>query len=233
MPPKKFKTKQKRDRKAEALARLKNRWNLENENGEWEAESEPIITPMLNSVPGGLPFIVEALRSHSDDDAKAFLETWDQMPATDRNLVRIEDIAFASGVGSLRLAEVAQTAIFLYGQMKTNLLMASHLPGIVERSLKEAKKAKGFIDREWMLKAGKILPIPKGAQVAIQNNYGGEKEDKKEDQAPAWRDAGERLREFHDMTEPKRLPSPVTPPIDIGGHIDRMQAETVEILRGE
>lgn len=233
MPPKKFKPKQKRDRKAEALARLRNRWKLDNEDGEWEADSEPIVSSMLNSVPGGLPFIVEALRSHDDEDAKAFLHAYDKMPATDRNLVRIEDIAFASGVGSLRLAEIAQTALFLHGQMKTNLLMSSHLPGIVERSLKEAKKARGFIDREWMLKAGKILPIPKGAQVAIQNNYGENKDEKREENSPAWRDAGERLHEFHDMTEPKRLPSPESKPILIGGRIDQMQEETAEILRGE
>ena len=230
MPPAKFKPKRKRNRAAEALARLKNRWNLEHEDGEWEAESEPVITPMLKAI--GLPVIIDALRMHEDDDARAFLETWDRCNETDRRLVRVEDVAFASGVGSLRLAEISQTALFLYGQMQTNMLMAAHLPAVVEKSLKLAKTTKGVFDREMMLKAGKILPIAKGAQIAFVNNNNAEQQEK-EPAAPLWKTPEDRLREIHDMTEPKRLPSPAAPPITIGGHIDRMQEQTVEILRGE
>jgi hypothetical protein len=74
-----------------------------------------------------------------------------------------------------------------------------------------------------------IVPVPKGAQIAIQNVYGKDAEEKT---APMWRTPEERLREIQDATEPKRLPSPAAPPISIGGHIDAMQAQTVEILRG-
>ncbi|HWF62928.1 MAG TPA: hypothetical protein VN666_21830 [Nitrospira sp.] len=230
MPPKKFKPKQKRDRKAEAIARLRMRWEKGHESEEWDPQSEPIITPMLRAVDGGIERVIEALRAHDDDDAREFLGVYDSTGLGDRRNLPLETLAFVSGIGSLRLAELAQTALFLHGQLKTNLLMSSHLPGIVERSLKEAKKAKGFIDREWMLKAGKILPIPKGAQVAIQNVFA-DKEEKPESSTPAWRDAEDRLHEFHAMTDPKRLPSPATPPVTIGGHIDQMQSETVEIMR--
>lgn len=232
MPPAKFKPKKKRDRGAEALTRLKNRWNLENEEGEWDAESEPVITPLLKAVEGGIPRVIEALRAHDDDDAKAFLEKWDECNETDRKLLRLEDVAFAASIGSLRLAEVSQTALFLYGQMRTKLLLASGIPSIVEKSIKLAKTTKGLYDREMMLKAGGVLPVPKGAQIAIQNNYG-EREEKPANTTPAWKSSEERLREFQDMTEPKRLPAPESKPISIGGHIDHMQAETVEILRGE
>jgi hypothetical protein len=230
MPPKVFKPKKKRDRGAEALERLRNRWKIENEEGDWDGESEPVITPMLKAV--GIGTVIDALRMHDDEDARAFLEAYDGCTETDARLLRIEDIAFAAGVGSLRLAEIAQTALFLYGQMQTNMLMAAHLPAVVEKSLKLAKTNKGIFDREMMLKAGKILPIAKGAQIAFVNNNNADQPDRAP-AAPLWKTPEDRLREIHDMTEPKRLPSPAAPPITIGGHIDNMQAETVEILRGE
>lgn len=231
MPPAKFKTKKKRSRKSEALARLKAYWEKDHPDEEWEPESEPIITPLLKAVEGGIPRVIEALRAHDDDDAETFLLALESIVPSDRKSLNLESIAYASGIGSLRLAEVAQTALFLYGQMRTKLLLSSGIPAIVEKSIKLAKTSKGLYDREMMLKAGGVLPVPKGAQIAIQNNFG-EKEEKPQP-GGAWKDSGERLREFHDMTQPKRLPSPAAPPINIGGHIDRMQEQTVEILRGE
>ena len=153
-----------------ALERLKANWMLMMPHATWEAELEPRITPMLNSVDGGIAHCVEALRAHDEDDARLFLGVWDRCSATDRKYLKVEEIAHAAGVGALRLAEVVQTALFLYGNMQTQMMLAAGLPQIVSRSIKQAKTAKGLADREWMLKAGKILPIPKGAQIAIQNN---------------------------------------------------------------
>lgn len=75
--------------------------------------------------------------------------------------------------------------------------------------------------------------MPKGAQIAIQNVYG-DKEEKSPAPA-AWKSSEERLREFQTMTEtePRRLPAPESKPMTLGGHVDHMQAETVEILRGD
>jgi hypothetical protein len=202
---------------------------MEHEGEEWEAEDEPLITPMLKAVDGGVGHVLTALRSHDDDDARSFCELYDSLTASDKCSLSIEQIAFASGLGSLRLAEIAQTALFLYGQMQTKMILSSGIPAIVQKSMKVAKTTKGLADREWMLKAGGVLPMPKGAQIAIQNVYANPDEDRPA--APAWREADERLREFHDMTEPKRLPSPESTPMTIGGHIDTMQAETVELLR--
>jgi hypothetical protein len=230
LPPAKFKPKEKRDRAAEALARLKQLWRNENEEGDWEGQDEPIVTPMFRSI--GIGKIIEALRMHDEDDARSFLEFYGELSESDRGMVPIEAIAFASGIGSLRLAEIAQTALFLHGAMKTNMLMSAHLPDVVEKSLKMAKTAKGTWDREMMLKAGKILPIPKGAQIAFVNNNNVDKDDAPETTTPMlWKTPEDRLREIQDMTEPKRLPSSHAPPVTIGGHIDRMQEQTVELLR--
>ncbi len=247
MLPIKFKPKRKQDKKAEALVRLRRRWAEEHEDEDWEPEKEPIITPMLKGVEGGIRHVLEALRAHDDDDAQAFIELADSLSAGDRKHAPIEAIAFAAGIGSLRLAEVAQTALFLYGTMKTKMLLSSAMPKVMKATIKAATDevpitadtmegrivvghSNGDIKAmEMFHKMSGLMPLPKGAQIAIQNNFGAEKEDEKPT-GQGWRHPEERLREFHDLTEPKRLPSPSAPPIQIGGRIDQMQAETVEIM---
>lgn len=251
MRPSKFKPKQKRDRKAEAITRLRQRWEAEHEGEEWEAEKEPVVTPMLRAVEGGIEHILDALRAHEDDDARAFVDAYDGCAAMDKRLLPIEFIAFASGIGSLRLTEIAQTALFLYASMQTKMLISGSMVKVTKSIVKAATDEVPIT--AWNHQAGinevvghtngdvkamelfgrisGIAPVPKGAQIAIQNNYG-DREEKPSTSAYAWKTPEERLREIQDMTEPKRLPSPVTPPIHLGGHIDAMQAETVEILRG-
>ena len=206
MPPAKFKPardKSTAELKRAALQRLQNRWNLVNEDGEWEPQTEPVITPMLRAVDGGVDHCITALRAHEDDDAQSFLEMWDKCSKTDRMYLRIEDIAHAAGVGSLRLAEVVNTALFLYGNMQVQMMLAAGMPQVVARSMKQAKTAKGFADREWMLKAGKILPIPKGAQIAIQNNLAIPKEEA--ESGHTWKYPEDRLKEIVAVTNPKQL----------------------------
>ena len=246
MPPIKFKPKRKQDKKAEALVRLRRRWEKEHEDEDWEPEKEPIITPMLKGVEGGIRHVLEALRAHDDDDAQAFIAVYDGLTPTDRHVLPIHAIALAAGIGSLRLAEVAQTALFLYGTMKTKMLLSSAMPKVMKATIKAATDevpitadtmegrivvghSNGDIKAmEMFHKMSGLMPLPKGAQIAIQNNFGDKEDDKPSGQG--WRAPEDRLREFHDMTEPKRLPSPAAPPVTLGGHIDQMQSETVEIM---
>ena len=246
MPPIKFKPKRKQDKKAEALVRLRRRWEKEHEDEDWEPEKEPIITPMLKGVEGGIRHVLEALRAHDDDDAQAFIDAYDGLTRTDQRLLGIESVAVAAGIGSLRLAEVAQTALFLYGTMKTKMLLSSAMPKVMKATIKAATDevpitadtmegrivvghSNGDIKAmEMFHKMSGLMPLPKGAQIAIQNNFGDKEDDKPSGQG--WRAPEDRLREFHDMTEPKRLPSPAAPPVTLGGHIDQMQSETVEIM---
>lgn len=255
MPKAKFKTKVTRSRSTEALRRLRNHWQEANEGEEWEGHLEPVITPMLKE--HGIPTVINALRMHDDDDARSFLEIWDGCTQTDRGLLRVEDLAFASGIGSLRLAEITQTALYLYASMRTKMLIASAMPKVTKSIIKAATdevpitasiiRADGEVvtkvvghtngDVKAMELFGRIsgiAPVPKGATIAIQNVIGDRDPDEKSGTSqPSWKTAEERLREFQDATEPKRLPSPHTPPITIGGHIDKLQAETVELMRGE
>lgn len=247
-----FKPKKKRDRGAEALARLRQRWEKEHEDEEWEAEREPVVTPMFKACEGGVAGVLEALRAHDDADARAFVDAYERCNSTDRRLLPLESIAFAAGIGSLRLAEVAQTALFLYASMQTKMLISTSMVKVTKSIVKAATdevpitaynsdtgmqevvgKTNGDVKAmELFGRISGIAPVPKGAQIAIQNVYG-KPDDEEKPPAYAWKTPEERLREIQDATEPKRLPSPVAPPISIGGHIDAMQAQTVEILRGE
>src|SRR5665213_847182 len=134
MPPAKFKPardKSTAELKRAALQRLQNRWNLVNEEGEWEPQTEPTVTPMLKGVPGGIALCVQALRHHDEDDASQFLEWYDGCSKSDRAVLRIEDIAHASGVGSLRLAEITQTALFLYGDRQSQMILSASMPKVM------------------------------------------------------------------------------------------------------
>lgn len=198
--------KDKKDVRPRAIERLQGFWRLEAEDDDvWEPETEPIITPMLKSVDGGIEHCVQALRAHDDQDAQAFLEMWDRCTKTERTCLTVEEIAHAAGVGSLRLAEVTQTALFLYGNMQTQMMLSAGLPAVVATSLKNAKTKKGYADREWMLKAGKILPIPKGAQTAIQINAGEPREEKHLEGGHEWKYPEDRTKQIMAVVNPKQL----------------------------
>lgn len=252
MPPKVFKPKQKRSRSAEALSRLRHRWEKDHEDEEWEADKEPVVTPMFKAIEGGLPLVIDALRAHDDDDAKTFMSFYDSLSKSDRKMLRVEDIAYGVGLSSLRLAEIAQTAVFLYASMQTKFLISSSMVKVTRSIVKAATdevpitayngqtglqevvgKTNGDVKAmELFGRISGIAPVPKGAQIAIQNNFGRDEQEKPALNAPLWKTSEERLREIQDMTEPKRLPSPVAPPIAIGGHIDHLQEETAQIIRG-
>jgi hypothetical protein len=234
----------------DALRRLKDRWEEEHEGEEWCPEKEPVVSPMFRDFEGGTAAVIEAIRAHNDDDAQAFIEAYDGVSSSDRRLLSLETIAFSAGVSALRLAEVAQTATYLYASMTTKFLISGAMPKVTRSIIKAATDEIPITARnpfsgdsevvghtngdvkamELFGRISGIAPVPKGATIAIQNNYG-ERDEKPT--GPTWRTAEDRLREIQDAIEPKRLPSPVVPPISIGGHIDSMQAQTVEILRGE
>lgn len=223
MPPAKFKparNKSNAELRRKALDRLKNRWNLENEEGEWEPETEPTITPMLQSVEGGIEHCITALRAHDDEDAAAFVEMWDQCTATDRKHLKIEEIAHAAGVGSLRLAEVTQTALYLYSERQTQMILSAAMPKVMTSTIKAAtdqvpitadvgskRVVVGHTNgdtraMEMLLKARGVVPIPKGSQIAIQVN---EREPKQVESGHTWKYPEDRLKEIVAVTNPKQL----------------------------
>jgi hypothetical protein len=223
-------------RREEALARLKNNFERDHDGETFDPSDQPIITPLLKSAEGGIPKILEALRAHDDDDARGFIDLYDSLSIPDRRYLSLEEIATAAGIGSLRLGEIAQSAMILHGQLTTKLLLASSINKVVKASIKQAVTARGVADREMMLKAGGVLPVPKGAQIAIQTNITPDKSETKQLESapePVYLDSGQRLRMIHEAVEQRRLPAPKSDPVDVGGPLDKMQREAAEIISGD
>lgn len=229
MPPAKFKPKKKRSRSVEALIRLRRRWEKEHEGEEWHAERQFVVTPMLRGAEGGIKRVVEALRAHDDDDARDFLEMYDSLTSSDRRVLPIESIGYAAGVSSLRLAEIAQTALFLYASAQTKLLISSAMHKVTRSIIKAATdevpivamnhetggnevvgKTNGDVKAmELFGKMSGIVPVPKGAQIAIQNNYREPEEHRESSESGhAWKYPEERLKEITTVLNPKQLPAP-------------------------
>ena len=252
MPPKKAistkRTRNKADYRREGLERLRQHFQEDSEE-EFDPSGEPRVTPLLVAAEGGIKAVMDALRVHDEEDARTFIELYDSLSARDRSYLTLEEISYASGIGSLRLAEVAVSGLIKYGEAQAKMVLATSMRKVTKSIVKAATdeipitaydaglgvmkvvgKTNG--DTRAMELFGKmtgLIPAPKGAQVFIQNNVAPEKQEP-EPGKHAWLDAGDRLRQIHDAVDPKRLPAPAAEPISIGSRLDHLQAETAEIL---
>jgi hypothetical protein len=152
---------------------------------------------------------------------------YDQCSKTDRAHLRIEDIAHASGIGSLRLREIVGTALFIYADSQAQMILSASMPKVMRSTVKVATdevpitatvierdgaivtkvvgKTNGDVRAmEMLLKSRGILPIPKGSQIAIQVNAG-DKESKQLESGHTWKYPEDRLKEIVAVTNPKQL----------------------------
>lgn len=231
-----------RDCRAEALVRLRERWEEENDTP-FEPEGEPKVSPLIKSAR-----MLAALRASGNEDARAFVELHDSISKQDQIVLSWEEIAYAAGIGSLRLLEVAVSASYEFNQAQTKLLIANSMRKVVKAAVKAATdqvpivadtpvgrvvvgKTNGDVRAmELFGKMSGLVPIPKGAQIAIQNINTQPNEDDKPSGHAVWMEAEERLQRIQDAIEPKRLPSPPMEHVPIGGSLDAMQAATADIL---
>lgn len=231
----------------EALKRLKEKWEGDSD---FDPAGEPTVTPVIKSAEGGIPSVLHALRAHDNEDARKFVELYDSLSAKDRQYLTLEEIAYAAGIGSLRLSEIAQSGMIMYGQMSAKMMIASSMHRVTQSIVKAATdevpitafsallgknvvvgKTNG--DTKAMELFGKIsgmVPVPKGSTVNFNNIVAGDKDDDEDEARPEYLDAGDRLRMIHDAVDPKRLPSPPSTPIDISGRLSHMQDDVAEVL---
>ena len=234
----------KRDFRAIAIKRLKQRYEAENE-GEFDPSGQHIVTPSLQTA--GIAEVLAALRAYDDSDARDFIELYDSISKTDLKYLKLEEIAVAAGITSLRLAEISTSAMIVHGQMEAKLCLASAMGKVVRSVVKAATDQVPITadigDRRVVVghtngdtkamelfgKMTKLVPVPKGVTV----NFGvGASEDKEDDEreTPAYMDAGQRLRAIHDAVDQRRLPAPVSGPFQINSRVEHMQTETAEII---
>ena len=229
----------------DALKRL-----AEEYEGDFDPKGEPTVTPLLEAAEGGIPRIMEALRAHDNEDARSFVTLYDSLNQKDRKYLTLEEIAYASGIGSLRLAEVATSASILHGQIKAKLVIASSMHRVTQAIVKAATDEvpitafsvllnKNVVvghtngDTKAMELFGKMsgmVPIPKGNTFNFNRDADEKEPGRGDDPEPQYLDAGERLRLISDAVDPKRLPSP--PSEHLPG-MTHMQNETAVIISGD
>jgi hypothetical protein len=245
---------EKGDRRAEALSRLQIKYQENSENDEPrnllnDLDGQPIVTPILKQAEGGTASVLDALRAYEDEDAQEFIALHDSLTKTDRKFLSLEEIAVASGIGSARLLELSTSAMLNYGQSSVKIFLAASMHKVVHAAVKAASTGTPIIDdkgnpvrddkgnlllagygdiraMELVGKMTGLVPTPKGAHIAIQNNVG-----EKAESAPAgYFDPGEHLRSIRNITDPMRLPAPPHEPVMEGTLIANMQQNVAHIL---
>lgn len=200
-----------RSRRSELLRRLK--------IDESELDAQPQIAPLLKQC-GILPArVIEVLRADQDEISRSVVTLWDSLTPASRNLLGLEGLAVASGMSPRRLWELYNGANMMQSRESIGAMIADALPAIIQVTLKDAKTKKGFLSREHIFKAARVLPTPKGSVINI-----GVPQQQDEVEAPEQGrmldDADDFLLKASRAMQGKALPAPAEPEI--------LDAETVE-----
>lgn len=121
-----------------------------------------------NIRPGGIRMALSCLRSSDLDNARRFISVYDDLtlPASVRRLLPIEAFALRAGLTPSELYEVIVQAVRRQSALDGVLIAAKHHPEIVEKSSQLALDG-DIAHVTQNLKHMGFLPMPKGAQVAI------------------------------------------------------------------
>lgn len=129
--------------------------------------ASPKITPILRQNGIKIESLVQTLRCDSDPQSLAFVQTWDSLSPASKSLAGIEVVAVASGFSPRRLWELYQGARLVQSRESVGMLIADALPDVFKVTIRNAKKEKGYVDREHLYKVSGSLPTPKGSTTTI------------------------------------------------------------------
>src|SRR6185437_583176 len=130
-------------------------------------DSYPQIAPLLKECGINATRIIEVLRCDVDPLSHRAVELWDSLTPANRNLIGLEGLAVAAGLTPRRLWELYNGAKLMRSRESIGVMIADALPSIMRVTIKDAKKAKGFLSREHIYKAARVLPTPKGSVINI------------------------------------------------------------------
>ncbi len=225
----------KRNRRVEALERIATRRNLLDDAGAIvpiSLEGVPRIESKLKVLKGGVDQAIEALRTSEEPDAAKFLAFYDSLTEREKIDLKIEEVSVAADVPTRKLYGMISASLLEFEEDSRNLLIGLGMSKIVTKSMQMALRNDGVKDRENLLKAVGVIPLPKGVQVAVQRNNYVQNNVALPAPQPEQRylDPGERLRSIQDAIGQHRLPSSVPPPATVGPVIEHMQQETAELI---
>lgn len=139
-------------------------------------DAQPQIAPLLKQC-GILPArVIEVLRADQDEGSLAAVRIWDTLTPANRNLLGLEALAMASGMTPRRLWELYCGATMSQSRDSLGVMIADALPAIMRVTIKDAKTKKGFLSREHIFKAARVLPTPKGSVINIGVPNGDQRE---------------------------------------------------------
>ena len=140
------------------------------------------------------------------------VQKWDSLTPMARSRAGLEAIALSSGLTPRRIWELFAGATLIQSREIVGIKIAQALPVIMDQSIRQAKKAKGTFDREHVLKAARVLPVPRGSTTVINVPGSEQKELEDGDDDDGYikpvEPADEALMKYSRAMNPKALPAP-------------------------
>src|SRR5208337_11947 len=120
----------------------------------------PVIRHILGHADGGLATALAALRLSDESEAHNFLDKYDSLSPSDRDLLTIEEIATAANLPAKRLLEMCVSALVEDGQSAGQIVAASYHPRVIQATARAALSPWGDKDRKTFLTGTGFMPRP-------------------------------------------------------------------------
>lgn len=135
----------------------------------------PKITQILESIPKsgdlkGVDLALHYLRASDEQDARKWLNVYDELPKSARELLPLEAFCIASGVTPRRLLEVITGACMEYSSAVSQLIARTAHPDVVKATVHFAMDAQGVRDRQMLHQAHGFVPVPKNNVTHVHGN---------------------------------------------------------------
>lgn len=111
--------------------------------------------------------VIETMRFSNDPSIVSLLEIYDETPKGDRPHIPLEVFALKAGVSFSQLVGAYVLALRSVQTQKAAIVAMQAHPGLVEKTVKFAKKEEGYKDRRVIHEAVGFLPTPKGLNLNI------------------------------------------------------------------
>ena len=130
------------------------------------------ITPILDSALGKWRKAIDLLRFSADENAKQFLEIYDQPPKVDRDRVPIEAICIKAEVNPAAILGATLMAARQVSAQESALIAITEHPQVVKDTITFAGLAGGSKDRKMIHQAVGFLPTSKGVSMNVNLSGG-------------------------------------------------------------
>jgi hypothetical protein len=177
-------------------------------------DASPSMAPYLKQM-GLIPQkIVDTLRFDDQEESRRFIALWDSLTPASRSLVGLDALALGIGITPRRLWEIFNGALMIQSREMVGGMIALALPEVFKITIKNAKKSKGYADREHLYKVSGSLPTPKGSVTNINLGEKKELEAPDDDEGGMLEAADDQLMRFSRAMQTKALPKPEPEIID-------------------